>query len=290
MNFAGDTPKYHWQPHNSQANHMKEKDNSRANDLWQSKTGCEPLLATAVHDGNALRPEVRELMKLGDAERLREEDPHTSIWAGIADNHIIATRSRFECDINRPRESAIYVEPEDAWGLEVWHEHPGQDLIDRSLHVYDTFYAGLNRIYEDMTDRFGTFLVLDLHSYNHQRGGPGAEYDDPVANPEVNIGTGTMDRNRWAPIVDTFIDALRSFDFGGRHLDVRENVKFRGGNHPRWGHATYPGSACVIAVEFKKFFMDEWTGGLDSEQHDLATQALRSATEAVMPVVRKMGN
>jgi len=267
---------------------MNEKDGVQTTDLWQSETGGEPLLTTAVHDGNTLRPEVHEMMKLGEAERLREEDPHTGDWARISDSYIIATRSRFECDINRPRQTAIYVEPEDAWGLDVWHEHPGKDLIDRSLHVYDTFYAELDRIYEDMTDRFGTFLVLDLHSYNHQRGGPGAEYDDPVANPEVNIGTGTMDRNRWAPIVDTLVDALRSFDFGGRHLDVRENVKFRGGNHPRWGHATYPESACVIAVEFKKFFMDEWTGVLDIDQHDLVTNALRSVTEAVMPIVHKM--
>lgn len=268
----------------------QERDNNET-PLWRSENGNQPLVATAVHDGAGLRGEVRELMKLSDAERHREEDPYTGIWAtAIADTHIIATRSRFECDLNRPRDGAIYVEPEDAWGLDVWRQHPDRDLIDRSLDEYDAFYAELDRIYRDMTKRFGAFLVLDLHSYNHQRGGPGTGYDDPQANPEINIGTGTMDRARWAPVVDPFIDALRSFDFGGRHLDVRENIKFRGGNHPRWSHANYPESACVIAVEFKKFFMDEWTGELDNEQHDLATNTLRSAIDAVMPVVRAMGS
>jgi hypothetical protein len=269
---------------------MVPQENETEAALWRSRSGDQPLLATAVHDGNDLRAELHELMKLGDAERLREEDPHTGVWARLADNYIIARRSRFECDINRPRERAVYADPEDAWGLDVWHRHPNQDVIDRSLAVYDAFYDELNRIYQAMVERFGTFLVLDLHTYNHQRGGPGAEFDDPAANPEINIGTGTMDRERWAPVVDPFIEALRSFDYGGRHLDVRENIKFHGGNHPRWGHENYPASACVIAVEFKKIFMDEWTGSLDAQQHELAGAALQSAIDAAMPVVRGMGS
>jgi hypothetical protein len=269
---------------------MNQQHDKDETPLWRSKTGDEPLVATAVHDGNGLRDEVRDLMKLSDDERLREEDPHTGIWATVAETHIVATRSRFECDLNRPREKAIYVEPEDAWGLDIWKERPDEELIARSLEVYDAFYAELDCIYREKTEQFGTFLVLDLHSYNHQRGGPGAGYDDPLGHPDINIGTGSMDRARWAPIVDAFVDGLRSFDFGGGQLDIRENIKFQGGHHPRWGHAHYPESVCVIAVEFKKFFMDEWSGDLDNEQHDLATDALRSAIDAVMPVVRAMGS
>jgi hypothetical protein len=67
----------------------------------------------------------------------------------------------------------------------------------------------------------------------------------------------------------------------GRRLDVRENVKFRGGNVPRWIHETFPNSGCAVAIEFKKFFMDEWTGELDVEQHD----AIRLALESTVPVV-----
>jgi hypothetical protein len=48
-----------------------------------------------------------------------------------------------------------------------------------------------------------------------------------------------------------------------RPLDVRENVRFRGGHLSRWVHAAFPGQGCCLAVEVKKFFMDEHTGTID---------------------------
>ena len=54
---------------------------------------------------------------------------------------------------------------------------------------------------------------------------------------------------------------MRGFDFNGRHLDVRENIAFQGkGEQTRFVHERYPRQGCAIALEFKKFFMDEWTG------------------------------
>ena len=97
-----------------------------------------------------------------------------------------------------------------------------------------------------------------------------------------------MDRGRWAPIVDRFIGDLRDFDFLGRHLDVRENVKFFGGNFPRWIHQEFPDSACVLAVEVKKFFMDEWTGKKDELQTDAIRQALESTVVGVREEARKL--
>jgi hypothetical protein len=42
---------------------------------------------------------------------------------------------------------------------------------------------------------------------------------------------------------------------------VRENVAFQGkGEQTRFVHERYPGRGCAIALEFKKFFMDEWSG------------------------------
>ena len=71
-----------------------------------------------------------------------------------------------------------------------------------------------------------------------------------------------MPREQWAFLLDPLIDGdARSFDFNGRRLDVRENVAFQGkGEQTRFVHERYPGPGCAIALEFKKFFMDEWTG------------------------------
>ena len=73
----------------------------------------------------------------------------------------------------------------------------------------------------------------------------------------------------------------RQYDFLGHHLDVRENIKFRGRELARWIHDHYPDSACVLSVEFKKFFMDEWTGEGDERQ----VRAIRDALHSTVPGV-----
>jgi hypothetical protein len=194
----------------------------------------------------------------------------------------VGERSRFEVDLNRPREKAVYIQPEDAWGLQVWKQTPPAELIDRSLAEYDAFYAETHRVFTNLEKRFGRFVVFDLHTYNHRRAGPGGAPADAAENPEVNIGTGTMVRDRWAPVVDRFISDLRAFDFLGRRLDVRENVKFRGGQFSRWTHETFPDSGCALAIEFKKFFMDEWSGEADTEQMEAITGALQSTIPGIL--------
>jgi len=257
-------------------------------DPWEISEGEEPIAATAIHDGHELRPAVLELTGLADSDRLREEDPYTGVFAAVAGTRIVVRRSRFEFDLNRSRGRAIYLKPEDAWGLPVWKREPSAELVAASLGEYDAFYAAAHRLLSEMTRRFGRFVVLDLHSYNHQRGGPGAPFDDPEANPEVNVGTGSLDRARWGLLVDRFIGDLAAFDFRGRNLDVRENVKFRGGNFSRWIHENFADSACCLAVEFKKFFMDEWTGVIDPHEFEAIPQALTSSLSGLRESLQKI--
>jgi hypothetical protein len=249
--------------------------------IWLTVEGDSPLVAAAVHDGHHVRSDIQQLLALGEEERRREEDPFTGPWTEIAGNRIVATHSRFQVDLNRPRGRAVYRTPEDAWGLNIWKKNIPQDAVKRSLREYDAFYEEAGRLFEKLVDRFGCFFVFDLHSYNHRRSGPEGLPADPEANPEVNIGTGTMDRGKWAPVVDALINELRSFDFLDRRLDVRENVKFRGGHFPRWIHETFPNTGCAVAIEFKKFFMDEWTGELDGLQHRTIQQALQRTVPLV---------
>jgi N-formylglutamate amidohydrolase len=199
----------------------------------------------------------------------------------------VALRSRFEVDLNRPREKAVYRSPQDAWGLTVWKRKLPESVIAASLAEYDAFYAALRGVLEEIERDCGRFVVYDLHSYNHRRNGPDASAADSAANPQVNVGTGTMDRMRWAPIVDRFIADLRSYDFADHRLDVRENVKFRGGYFSRWVHETFPRTGCALAIEFKKFFMDEWTGEADREIIRAIGDALRSTTHGVLEQLRR---
>lgn len=249
--------------------------------IWQIQYGDGPFVAAAIHDGDEVRAELHKCLAISPADRLREQDPFTGQWTSIAPTRIVGLRSRFEVDLNRPREKAVYLTPEDSWGLKVWRRKPPRDVVERSLAAYDSFYTHAGQLLKNMVMQHGRVIVFDLHSYNHRRAGPTAAPDESAANPEVNIGTGTMDRGRWAPIVDRLIRELREFDYLGRRLDVRENVKFRGGNFPRWIHETFPGSVCAIAIEFKKFFMNEWTGQPDHDHISAIGQALQHAVEGV---------
>lgn len=247
---------------------------------WATERGDDPLLATAIHAGHALRSEAAELTALTDDERLREEDPFTDRWVGVAANTIVVSRSRFEIDINRPREQAVYREPADAWGLNVWQRAPSDDFVARSLDLYDRFFVELGELCDELVSAHGRFVVLDLHSYNHRRLGADKPVDDPAANPEINLGTESI-AEPWRPLVDDFAEAMRAHPFDHGHLDVRENVKFRGGRMTRWINERYPDRGCSIAVEVKKFYMDEWTGELDEGITDHVNAALRDAAEAV---------
>lgn len=244
-----------------------------------------PILAVALHDGHTVRPSLLPLFGMDEAARLREEDPFTGVWTDIADISICGTRSRFEVDLNRARHEAVYLKPEDAWGLPVWKDGllPVAEY-EASLAEYDSFYAMLLKLLKQVEQEFGRFFVFDLHAYNHRRNGPNGAVALADENPEVNIGTGTMNRQRWAPLVDGLMDGLSSFDFMGRQLDVRENVKFMGRGFPRFVHEHFPLTGCAVAIEFKKFWMDEWTGEMDVAQH----AAIRKALASTVPMIRQM--
>jgi hypothetical protein len=234
-----------------------------ADDLWPIRRGDQPLLATAIHDGHEIRPELVDLLAISEADRLREEDPFTARWTTVAANRIVARRSRFEVDLNRPPEQAVYQVPDDAWGLQVWKERPSAEVVERSMAENLAFYDLLRRELDDLVARFGHFVVFDIHSYNHRRGGPDASPDDPELNPVVNEGTGTMDRGWWSPLVDRFEEELEGQVVGGDDLDVRENVTFEGGHLSTWVHENFPTQGCSLSIEFKKVYLDEWTGEPD---------------------------
>jgi N-formylglutamate deformylase len=256
--------------------------------IWQTEFGDGPLVACAIHDGHHVRPDVSRCLKLNDGERRYEEDPYTGEWTTIAPTRIVSRRSRFELDLNRPRDKAVYIVPADAWGLEVWNCSPPAEMVEQSLRAYDDFYLHLRLLLGRLVAEHGRVVVFDLHSYNHIRDGRGGAAAEPDANPEINLGTRSMPRSEWAPVVERWLAEMRGFEFLGRRLDVRENVKFFGGHFPTWIHENFPDSVCALAIEVKKFFMDEWTGELDSKQHAAIHQALAAAAQGVLEELEKL--
>lgn len=250
--------------------------------LWSIERGSSPVIATAIHEGHCVRIDQEDRYALTSDERLREEDPYTAYMIRDVGNRIVFHRSRFEVDLNRDRKGAIYLSPEQSWGLKVWSGTLPPEVQDASLQIHDAYYETLHATLRGLEREFGRFVVLDIHSYNHRRNGPEAAPTPQASAPDVNIGTFSMDRERWGPIVDALITHFSSIRINGRPLDVRENVAFQGkGEQTRFVHEHFPKSGCAIAVEFKKFFMDEWTGEPDVE----VLKRLRNAIATAVPVI-----
>ena len=229
--------------------------------LAEYRAGSSNILVTAIHAGSAMRSSMEKLCALDRSQRLREEDPFTDEWTTISDNRIIGLRSRFEMDLNRPREKAVYRVPDDCWGLQAWKGTLPLEEVERSLAGYDGFYERTGALVERLLDRHPRVFIYDLHSYNHQRQGPGID-DDPSGAPEINLGTAHIELPLWERVVDALTDALRTGP-DGRAYDVRANVKFKGGYFGQWLHDRSGPRVCPVAIEFKKVFMNEWTGEPD---------------------------
>lgn len=243
------------------------------------------VVATAIHNGHDLRKGVASHMSLDAATRLREEDPFTDFFASAFPYSAIVHRSRFEVDLNRPRDSAIYQNAEDSWDLEVWSSPLPSEVREESLQLYDRFYENLGAWLDAIVSSQGGFVLYDLHSYNHRRDGTEAPLD---ANPVVNLGTGSLPE-KWRAVADAFIEAMATQRISLEATDARENVKFRGRQLAAWVNRAYGRYGCALAIELKKVWMDEWSGSVDEAMQREIRDALLASVEPVLKAWRTCG-
>src|SRR6187399_1415520 len=129
--------------------------------LLEIERGNGPLLATCIHAAHAIRDSLHPHLELTDAERLREEDPFTGLWATVCPNRVVARRSRFEVDLNRAPTQALYKKPEDAWGLRVWRTPLSDAAVAKTMSEYRAYYSAVQEVLEDLEREYGRFVVLD---------------------------------------------------------------------------------------------------------------------------------
>jgi hypothetical protein len=250
---------------------------------WDIVEQPGPVMVTAIHAGHTIRPSLRPWLELGAQERLREEDPLTDYFLPAGDTIFRANRSRFEFDLNRPTETAVTTDPDNTWGLKVWDPAMPEAEKERSRELHRRFYEWAASRVEAMIERHGRILVLDIHSYNHRRDGREAGPADQAGNPDIDLGATTLDRSIFGGLHDAIAEGLRSRPLGGRTPDVRTNVRWEdGGNFPEWLHAQYGEAACVMTLEYKKVFMDEW----GREADIIALQELRDGFLAAIERAR----
>jgi len=240
-----------------------------------------PIVCTAIHNGHFISKKIKENLAVPEEIQQKEEDSNTEFFTKICSNRIIGRMSRFEIDLNRTPEKTVYLKPEDAWGLKIRKRKPTKEELEQSLQKYHKFYTEVESHFKKMKAKFGKFFVYDVHSYNYLRYGNDKPPADPEKNPEIILGTNNMPE-KWLPIVHDIQDEFREIDYFGRQLDVRINVKFPGGNFSRWIHRTFPDSACCVAIEFKKIFMDEWSGEIYEDKILRLREGLDSTIQNIL--------
>lgn len=217
-----------------------------------------PFWAFAVHDGHQIDSAVEQFILLDENQRLREEDPYTASMAELPVNQLFVATSRFLLDVNRKEEDAVYLRPEQAWGLEVWKDTLPSTILQQLYDEHKKFYQQIDSYIKHTIDKYGFFVVFDVHTYNAQRISE-KQPIDKHANPQINLGTHYNSR-KWRLVIDRFIESVQSQQLLGEAIDIRENVKFKGGYLAQHILQKFGDHGCVLSIEFRKDFMNEWTG------------------------------
>ncbi len=221
-----------------------------------------PFIGTALHWSPTIRKDIAPKLSISLADRFYEEDPETHRFLAPLTHVLLPNQSRYEVDLNRPPDVAIYSRPELAWGKEVWGEALSDFEREFTMEKWYEFNTLMDCAVEDAIERFGFAVVFDFHSYNYQRD----RYVDwrTDGKPVINLGTRHLDLDdRGRAIVSDTFASLRGHTVGGGPCLVEENGVFYGGYLNRRLNHLYGPRCITLSIEYKKVYMDERTGVID---------------------------
>ena len=208
-----------------------------------------PYICAAIHDGHQFRKSLWEHCLHTEYERWYEEDPCT--WHMIAGPPIvIAGRdSRFEYDLNRAPDLAIY---EDAWGKRLWKNPLPDKERKESLKKHANFYTVVHALISQIEKKHGKSIVFDMHSYNRNR------WDREI--PTWNLGTTKIDNQRFGPLAESWRKKLGTLHLPhGIKKSAKINDTFEGKGYFLQYITENFGNTLVLATEIAKVYCDEST-------------------------------
>lgn len=147
----------------------------------------------AIHNGHQFRKELWANCLHTEYDRWFEEDPETKKMVHSHPIVIAGCDSRFEYDLNRAPDKAIY---KDAWGKKLWKNPLPKYQKNKSLKKHNNFYKVVHVLIKKLEEKFGIAIVYDIHSYNWRR------WKREV--PTWNLGTGKVDNNRFRNEIESW--------------------------------------------------------------------------------------
>ncbi|MBT8301789.1 MAG: N-formylglutamate amidohydrolase [Maribacter sp.] len=209
-----------------------------------------PYICGAVHDGHQFRRSLWENCTHTQYERWYEEDPCTYDMVQSHPIVIAGCDSRFEYDLNRPPETAVFKE---AWGKPLWHKPLSDEETELSLSKHNSFYSVVDALVQKLEKLHTHVIVFDMHSYNWRR------WDRPV--PTWNLGTENIDNNRYGHIVDSWSAKLGRMKLPGPISQTTLiNDVFQGNGYFLKYITAHFQNTLVLATEISKVYCDERSG------------------------------
>ena len=206
-----------------------------------------PYACGAVHDGHQFRRELWEQCLHSEYDRWFEEDPCTKEFVKTHPIIIAGCDSRFEYDLNRDPENAIY---EDAWGKQLWKSPLSKEQHAKSLGKHESFYTVVRALIKKLEGKFGVCVVYDMHSYNWRR------WDREV--PVINLGTANIDNERFGSMVEDWRQSLSELILPNAIESTSKiNDTFQGNGYFLKFITKNFKNTLVLATEFKKIYCDE---------------------------------
>ncbi|MEE9350092.1 MAG: N-formylglutamate amidohydrolase [Flavobacteriaceae bacterium] len=201
----------------------------------------------AVHDGHQFRKSLWLNCLHTEYERWYEEDPYTKQMIQSHPIVIAGCDSRFEYDLNRDPESAIYA---DAWGKKLWKLPLSQKEKNTSLQKHDNFYKVVYALINKLEQLHSNVIVYDMHSYNWKR------WTREV--PTFNLGAENVEMKQFGHHVEAWRETLSQIELpNGIKSSALINDVFKGhGYFLKFITLTFK-NTLVLATEVSKVYCDE---------------------------------
>ncbi len=229
-------------------------------------TEYAPYICAAVHDGHQFRKSLWSNCLHTSHERWYEEDPCTKEMVQSHPIVIAGCDSRFEYDLNRAPENAIY---EDAWGKQLWKQPLPSTEITLSLAKHAAFYKVIHALIACIERKYGKALVFDMHSYNWKR------WDRTV--PTWNLGTANIDTDRFGVLAASWSAKLGKMTLpNGLVSTAKINDTFQGNGYFLKYITQHFKHTLVLATEIAKVYCDECEGIVYPEVVKAVEQQLRT--------------
>ena len=206
-----------------------------------------PYVCGAVHDGHQFRQSLRPNCLHSEYERWYEEDPCTKDM--ILDQPIVIAGcdSRFEYDLNRAPEAAIYT---NAWGKQLWKTPLSDNQKQISSMKHNAFYKVLHALMYKLESMHDACIVYDMHSYNWVR------WDRDV--PTWNLGTINVDNEKYGMCIESWRKSLSEMSLPNGIVSTSKiNDTFQGNGYFLKYITQHFSKTLVLATEIKKIYCDE---------------------------------